>query len=176
MSCYHCAEPVTEPQRWQVEFDNEARDVCCAGCKAIMQAIVDSDLGDYYRFRTEPAQFGVIPDDLSARLDELQVFDEPEVSERYLHVVQDAAEQVEVNLSIEGLRCGACVWVLERSVAGLGGVEMARVNFSSARATVRFDTQRQKLSDILFTATVYCRHCHDASDDVRPACLYHRGG
>jgi len=118
-----------------------------------MQAIVDSNLGDYYRFRTEPAQFGVIPDDLSRQLDELAVFDEPEISERYLRAADDAAisdvELVEVSLSVEGLRCGACVWVLERSVAGLAGVDMARVNFSSARATVRFDPQRLKLSKIL---------------------------
>lgn len=151
MSCYHCAEPVTEPQRWQVEFDNEARDVCCAGCKAIMQAIVDSDLGDYYRFRTEPAQFGVIPDDLSKQLDELKVFDEPEISERFLHATmhEGDTELVEVNLSVEGLRCGACVWVLERSVTALPGVDMASVNFSNARATVRFNPGQLKLSSIL---------------------------
>ena len=151
MRCYHCAEPVTEPQRWQVEFDNDIRDVCCAGCKAVMQAIVDSGLGDYYRFRTEPAQFGVIPDDLSKQLDELKVFDEPEISERYLHAADSDAENdlVEVNLSVEGLRCGACVWVLERSVSALTGVDMARVNFSSARATVRFNPQHTKLSRIL---------------------------
>ncbi len=151
MRCYHCSEQVLEPARWQVEFDGQPRDVCCAGCKAIMQAIVDSQLGDYYRFRTEPAQFGVIPDDLSTRLDELNVFDEPEISERYLHPSSDStdADLVEVNLSVEGLRCGACVWVLERSVAGLAGVDMARVNFSSARATVRFNPEQLKLSRIL---------------------------
>ncbi|MFK8083996.1 MAG: heavy metal translocating P-type ATPase [Granulosicoccus sp.] len=151
MKCFHCDEQVLERKRWQVVFDGDARDVCCAGCKAVMQAIVDAKLGDYYRFRTEPAQFGVIPDDLGARLDELAVFDEPEISDRYLHATDDAGTGalVEVNLSVEGLRCGACVWVLERSVAGLPGVDMARVNFSSARATVRFNPQRLKLSQIL---------------------------
>lgn len=151
MKCYHCAESVLEPARWQVEFDNEARDVCCAGCKAVMQAIVEANLGDYYRFRTEPAQFGVIPDDLGARLDELEVFDEPEISERYLHAADAHADAdlVEVNLAVEGLRCGACVWVLERCVSGLAGVDMACVNFSSARATVRFNPVQLKLSRIL---------------------------
>lgn len=116
-----------------------------------MQSIVDANLGDYYRFRTEPAQFGVIPDDLGARLDELKVFDEPEISERYLHAAEGHidADLVEVNLAVEGLRCGACVWVLERCVSGLTGVDMARVNFSSARATVRFDPVQLKLSRIL---------------------------
>ena len=155
MRCYHCTEEVLDPARWQVEFDGAVHDVCCAGCKAVMQAIVDSNLGDYYRFRTEPAQFGVLPDDLGRQLDELAVFDEPEISERYLHPAEAAnssesnANLVEVNLSVEGLRCGACVWVLERTVAGIQGVDSAHVNFSSARATVRFDSDRLKLSRIL---------------------------
>ncbi|MFK7857600.1 MAG: heavy metal translocating P-type ATPase [Granulosicoccus sp.] len=151
MRCYHCAEPVPESGRWQVRFDDVERDVCCAGCQAVMQAIVDTNLGDYYRFRTEPAQFGVIPDDLSARLDELAVFDEPEISDRYLRVTNEGDSEglVEVNLSVQGLRCGACVWVLERSVAALPGVDMARVNFSSARATVRFNPNRLTLSSLL---------------------------
>ncbi len=154
MRCYHCTEEVLEPGRWQVEFDGATHDVCCAGCQAVMQAIVDSGLGDYYRFRSEPAQFGVIPDDLSDRLDELAVFDEPEISERYLQQADangstGSADLVDLNLSVEGLRCGACVWVLERAIGGMPGVSRASVNFSSARATVRFDAKRLKLSDIL---------------------------
>ncbi len=154
MRCYHCTEEVLEPGRWQVEFDGGPHDVCCAGCEAVMQAIVESGLGDYYRFRTEPAVFGVIPDDLAAKLDELGVFDEPEISERYLQPVEAgdsaaAVELVDLNLAVEGMRCGACVWVLERSIAALPGVERSRVNFSSGRASVRFDVSRLKLSDIL---------------------------
>ncbi len=165
MRCYHCTEEVLEPGRWQVDFDGATHDVCCVGCQAVMQAIVDSGLGDYYRFRSEPAQFGVIPDDLAGRLDELAVFDEPEISERYLQPVGsgakaragkgaavsagDAADLVDLNLSVEGLRCGACVWVLERAVASMPGVSRASVNFSSSRATIRFDATRLKLSDIL---------------------------
>ena len=154
MRCYHCTEEVVEPGRWQVDFDGGTHDVCCAGCEAVMQAIVESGLGDYYRFRTEPAQFGVIPDNLAQRLDELGVFDEPEISERYLQPVSSgepaqASELVDVNLAVEGMRCGACVWVLERSIAALPGVERSSVNFSSGRASVRFDVARLKLSDIL---------------------------
>lgn len=62
-SCYHCAEPVIDPARWQVEFDGKLNNMCCAGCEAVMQAIVDAGLGEaYYRFRSEPAEFDVVPD------------------------------------------------------------------------------------------------------------------
>lgn len=152
MICYHCTEKVLEQGRWQVHFDGERRQVCCAGCMAIMQAIVDAELGDYYRFRTERAAFGVIPDDLSARLDELAVFDEPEISERYLQEATDSDDSSAaktVNLSVEGVRCGACVWVLERAVQAQPGVLSVSVNYSSARASVTFEPGRIKLSGIL---------------------------
>jgi len=154
VSCYHCAEPVTEPSPWQVEFDGQLRSLCCAGCEAVMQAIVDAQLGDYYRFRTEPARFGVLPSDLQSELDEYAVYDEPEISERLLQKIGDEdssqkQELVDINLSIEGMRCGACVWVLERALAALPGVARVRVNFSSSRASVDFAPDRVKLSAIL---------------------------
>lgn len=154
MRCYHCAEDVHEVARWQVMHDGELRDVCCVGCESVMQAIVDAGLDDYYRFRTEPASFGVIPDDLAASLDDLSVFDEPEIRERYLRPVAStstayAGKLVDVSLSIEGMSCGACVWVLQRAIQALPGVENAQVNFSSSRASVRFDAEHIPLSEIL---------------------------
>lgn len=123
-----------------------------------MQAILDAQLGDYYRFRTEPARFGEIPSDLQSELDEFAVYDEPEIYERLTHK-SDASNSdaqsahVEINLSVEGMRCGACVWVLERSLAALPGVERAQVNFSSARAVVSFNPDLTKLSTILKRST-----------------------
>ncbi len=118
-----------------------------------MQAIVDAGLGDYYRFRTEPAEFGLLPDDLSAYLDELDVYDEPEMAERYLHSTDITGNEtgsiVDLHLIIEGLRCGACVWVLERSLRAIPGVVKASVNFSTARAHIQFASDTQKLSHIL---------------------------
>ena len=185
VSCFHCAEPVVQPTRWSVELFDEVQPMCCVGCHAVTQAIIDAGLGDYYRYRTTPAELGSIPHDLAARLDELLVYDEPEISERYLHVVDanglamagnaelntelnaelnkginaDAigvssgdsrsGKTTEVNLAVDGLRCGACVWLLERSVLALPGVQMASFNFSTARARVRFNPEQTPLSQIL---------------------------
>ena len=83
--CFHCEESSTDPSPWQVEFDGQQRNLCCAGCQAVMQAIVDAQLGDYYRFRTEPAHFGLVPADLQSQLDDFAVYDEPEVQEKLTH-------------------------------------------------------------------------------------------
>lgn len=173
--CYHCAEPVPDGSVLTVEFEGETRDVCCRGCEAVMQAILDAGLANYYRFRTEPAALGVIPDDLTVKLDELAVYDEPEISERFLQYVDVDGNPVEcsnhvfheVNLSVEGLRCGACVWLLERAVNRLAGVEAANFNFSNARAQVRFDATTVPLSSIL-------RRIEEVGYEARPFDVHER--
>ncbi len=141
-----------------------------------MQAIVDAGLDDYYRYRTEAAVLGVVPAAIGASLDALSVYDEEEISERYLRQVDDDGTTItktgsgqesgvaaklqsgaasseaclsEVNLAVEGLRCGACVWLLEKSVRREPGVSSANFNFSTARARVRFDPAKVRLSQVL---------------------------
>ena len=49
--CYHCGLPATEAIRYDVVIDGVSRHMCCAGCQAVAQAIVDNGLADYYRHR-----------------------------------------------------------------------------------------------------------------------------
>lgn len=120
-----------------------------------MQAIVDAGLTDYYRFRTEPAVAGVLPDALETQLDELRVFDEPEFIDQLLtaepsqHSAEPAGSVAEVVLSIDGISCGACVWLLERRLYALAGVLKVSVNGSTHRAHLRFNPQVVSLSAIL---------------------------
>ena len=51
-SCYHCGLPVPRGASYDVEIDGVSRPMCCPGCRAVAQAIVDGGLQDYYRHRT----------------------------------------------------------------------------------------------------------------------------
>ena len=147
--CYHCHEPVPQGFHAPVEFDNETRNTCCYGCQAVMTSIIDAGLADYYHFRTEPAKD--LPEDIAARLDALQIYDEPEFTEQLLSDSNDpdGGQLAEVTLSVDGVRCGACVWLLERSLRSLPGVQSASVNSSTHRARLCFDTSQIALSSIL---------------------------
>ena len=80
-SCYHCGLPVPEGSHYQVEILGKKRDMCCPGCKAVAQAIVDGGLSDFYKHRTEPSATAktAIPE----LLDELKLYDRPELQRSY---------------------------------------------------------------------------------------------
>ena len=50
--CFHCGLPAMPSARWSVSIDDIARPMCCPGCQAVAQAIVDNGFADYYRTRT----------------------------------------------------------------------------------------------------------------------------
>jgi Cu2+-exporting ATPase len=146
-SCFHCGLEVTHPGRWFTEIEGRQQTMCCAGCQAVAQAIVDAGLDDYYRNRTTPASG---PSGLPVELADLAIYDEPEIAERYLRV---DGQTVETTLLMDGLRCGACVWLIERSLAALPGVTNATVNFATERAVVRWNPTQTSLSRLLSRVT-----------------------
>jgi Cu2+-exporting ATPase len=161
-SCFHCGLPVPRGSHYQVEIDGEARPMCCPGCRAVAQAIVDGGLADYYRHRTSTAitAQNLIPEELS----KLNIYDQPEVQRSFVsHEPRDAAEVKQVSLILEGIVCAACVWLNERHVNALPGVIEFRVNYTTHRATVKWDDSLLHLSDILraIAAIGYIAHPFD---------------
>jgi Cu2+-exporting ATPase len=121
------------------------RRMCCAGCEAVAQAIVDNGLADYYRHRDAmpEARVEAMPDALRY----LGLFDHPEFQQSFVHPVGE--HEREASLILEGITCAACVWLNERHIARQAGVAAVQINYATRRARVRWDERRIKLSDIL---------------------------
>ena len=143
--CFHCGLPLPRGEAHTVTVDGEPRSMCCPGCAAVCRSILAAGLGDYYRFRirTTGRRADPVPDELVRA----GVYDLPAVQAGF---VADAGDgQREAALSLSGITCAACAWLVERQLRSLPGVGSADVNFATHRARVRFDPDRTRVSDML---------------------------
>ncbi len=111
--CRHCGEVCADSAVF-----------CCAGCEVAFQAITGMGLDDYYQRRL---------------LDPAARAPRPEVAERFdlqgsVRTQPDGA--FALKLAVDGVQCGACVWLIEQVLARQPGVQQARVNMTSCRLTL----------------------------------------
>lgn len=119
--------------------------MCCIGCEAVAQSIVDNGLVDYYRHRDAMPE--TRREAMPVELQELGLFDHPDFQKSFVRPVGE--HEREAALILEGITCAACVWLNENHVARLPGVSAIEINYATRRARVRWDERQIKLSDIL---------------------------
>lgn len=147
LGCWHCAAPVDAPGHWPIVIDGVERETCCAGCQAIAAAIGESGLQAYYRARDKAAPRA---DEVArTRPVHLELFDQPEFEA--LHVSRDR-DFCEATLLVDGLRCGACAWLLEQALAREPGWISARVQMGADRIGLRWDPSKTRLSQLIAAA------------------------
>jgi Cu2+-exporting ATPase len=161
VSCYHCGLPVPADVDLVVNIAGEPRAMCCNGCQAVAQAIVDHGLADYYRSRD------ALPESpreaLPAVVERLALFDHADFQKSFVKEL-DANER-EASLLLEGITCSACIWLNEQHVGKLPGVTAVDINYATRRARVRWDETRIRLSEILgaIAAIGYRAYPYDAA-------------
>ncbi|WP_153115248.1 heavy metal translocating P-type ATPase [Rhodocyclus tenuis] len=143
--CYHCGLPIPLGVDLSVGIDGERRAMCCIGCQAVAQSIVDNGLADYYRHRD------ALPESpreaLPAVLADLRLYDNADFQKSFVRTL--GADEREAALLLEGITCSACIWLNEQHLSRLPGVLAADINYATRRARVRWDETRIHLSDIL---------------------------
>lgn len=108
--CAHCGLPTAS-----------GRAFCCPGCAAAHDIIHGLGLGRYYHQRL-----------LAVGARALR----PEPAERWdlvRHVVTKADGTKELILAVDGLQCGACVWLIESVLTQQQDVLVGRVNMTTRR-------------------------------------------
>ncbi len=112
-ACIHCNQPTPPGKRF-----------CCPGCVAAFELIQTLGLGRYYTQRVlDPAARALRPEpnegwDLA----------------RYVTTHQDGSN--ELILAVDGLQCGACIWLIESVLAREPGLERGRVNMTTRRLSL----------------------------------------
>ena len=143
--CFHCGLDLPGGAHYPVNFQDSPHQTCCRGCQAVAQMIVDSGNADYYQHRT--AYPATAQQDANQILQQLQLFDLPEIQRSFVKVSSDQVR--EAALILEGIVCAACIWLNERHLLQLPGVLAVEINYSTRRARVQWDNSRIQLSAIL---------------------------
>ncbi|MGF1909658.1 cadmium-translocating P-type ATPase [Vibrio kasasachensis] len=142
-ACYHCGEDVPVNTDFKVEILGDLRQMCCPGCETVAQTIVESGLVSYYQYRTAPAEKA---DLVPAQLQALIHYDNEEVQNEFVRNSDDVSE---VTLSLDGISCAACAWLIEKQLSHTTGVVRIRVNTTTNRALLSWNNTKTKLSDLL---------------------------
>ncbi len=143
--CFHCHEPVPAgTSKFMVTIDGHARPMCCPGCQAVAETIVAWGLSAYYAQRDDAS---VTPPSLIPReLQNLSRFDAAQTRRQYS---TDSGSNTEAHLSLVGLTCAACAWLIEQRLRVVPGVLCFDVNYANRTAHVVWRDQETKLSVIL---------------------------
>ncbi|WP_368159988.1 heavy metal translocating P-type ATPase [Aeromonas sp. R5-3] len=145
--CFHCGEPVPAGSRYALEIKGIVQPMCCPGCQAVAETILECGLASYYEHRTAPGTKGeLVPEELAA----LTHYDLAEVQQDFVTDSATGSHKVrEIQLTVEGLTCAACAWLIERHLGNLTGLHYINVNTTTHRARIKWDPDRLSLSDIL---------------------------
>ncbi len=126
--CAHCGQLAPSGERF-----------CCAGCAAAFVAIQQLGLGRYYAQRIlDPRLRAPRPD-----------------AEPHQDVARNAATHAdgshELSFAIDGLQCGACVWLIESVLARQPDVIQGRVNMTTRRLKLVWRGTRERADQLVAT-------------------------
>lgn len=128
-SCSHCGISF----RWKAItiIGNDDRSMfCCRGCLGAHRMICDAGLGNYYQRtdRATPTVLSTLP----------ASFNNADLAR---HLVPEG-DLCRIDILIGGISCPSCVWLLERMLGRVPGVEHVGISYSGGIASLRFDHEQ----------------------------------
>ena len=165
-ACHHCGAPLRGRPLAVALAGREVR-VCGNACRTAVQTIAGAGLDAWYGLRAHCDAAGAATADPRFRA-EIDAWKTPEVAAAHLRSAGRGSG--EVTLTVEGMRCAGCAWLVEGLLAKTPGVRAAAVDFPLRRAEVRFDpgatglaTLIEALADAGYRAAPYSVHAEEAA-------------
>lgn len=140
--CYHCGLAIPRGTNYGLNVLGGYRAVCCPGCQTVAQAIVNGGYDNFYRKRTNLSQ-----NPETGLAQDLDLFENPEVLSRFVRAPDENTR--EATLTVTGINCGACLWLIESCIAEQPGIDSVLVNYTTRRALVKWDKAKTSLKEIL---------------------------
>jgi len=142
--CYHCGEAIPGGFSAELTIADQKQHFCCYGCMAIAETIVSGGLENFYQHRTElsekPLEF------TPAQQNELALYDDPAMQADFVECSLGLSEAA---FNISGITCAACIWLLEREINRIDGIESFVIHHTSHKARLQWRQDQSPLSLIL---------------------------
>lgn len=131
VACRHCGLPVPD--------DSREQDFCCSGCAAVHGLLVEADLQRFYDLGGARGQaVGAVP--AAGRYDWLPDLEGASTL---------GGAVVSLKLDVQGLRCAACIWLLQEMWRRQDGALDIRINPSVGMVRLTYDKSRLSVADFL---------------------------
>ena len=164
-ACHHCGGDLGR-RPLAVTVGGKAVRVCGEACRTAVEAIAGAGLDAWYRLRAHPDADGAHTADSRYRA-EADAWRVPEVAAAHLRPAPGGRN--DVALTVQGMRCAGCAWLVEHLLCAAPGVSRASVDLPLRRAEVRFDPRVTRLHTLLETlagagyrAAPYSAHTEEA--------------
>ncbi len=138
IACDHCHLEFSK----DVMIQDGEHYFCCNGCQGVFHLLQDEGLDSFY----EKAK-GVKLTPPTSQYEDSRNFDAPAFYDKFVKTDEDGFSRVA--LVIEGIHCSACVWLNEKALHKLDGVIEANINYTNNKATIVWDDDTIKLSQIV---------------------------
>ncbi len=144
-ACAHCLLPLSPESAVRDEAGDGSVLFCCAGCRSVHALLKREGLEAFYTRRTGwtpgPPWPGGDRDLAAAGARGPSDGPGPAAADPGAFAPRAGAPggAVEARMAISGIRCAACVWLIERYLGKKPGIRSVQVNYATHKATVRWD-------------------------------------
>lgn len=141
--CDHCHLEYEESFLLQDNSFQTPQYFCCKGCQGVFHLLSSEGLNNFYEKMGEAT---LNPPKQS--LDDVERFDLEGFVSKYVKQKDGFSE---ISLIIEGIHCGACVWLNEKVLSKKEGIVEVSINHTNNKAKIVWDAGTIKLSEIIAT-------------------------
>ena len=140
--CFHCGQVIGN-DAIQEKIRGQIQAFCCTGCSAATQWISDAGLSDYYDLRTQQAP------QASTEAVDLSAWDHPDTLALHSRISDQSDGSHDIIISVQGMHCAACAWLIDRALSKQAGVSEVSVNAVTGRLHLRWQQSIAPLSQLI---------------------------
>ncbi|MEM8486074.1 MAG: heavy metal translocating P-type ATPase metal-binding domain-containing protein [Bacteroidota bacterium] len=164
--CRHCGLPVgSHPAGQGPHF-------CCTGCELVHEALQQAGYSNTFYQLSKLTATDQPRRPAAARQHDVHLLELDTQAFLDSHTRPASGTSRHVTLFLDGVHCAACVWLVERLPAEVGGVNSARLDLSRGHLTIQFEPDQVQLSHVAqwlaqFGYQAYPVHQRQRNDKTR---------